>query len=192
MRFPGVQLLHEFLTLYRDEIIARTRAKVALRTAPRPTDAELEHGVPLFLDAARETLRGEQGRRARPPPTMAQSAAPSRGRAAAGGLHRGAGRPRLRGRLPGRHGARHRAGGLDLRATSSGRSTGASTRPSRRRSRSTPGSGSWRSRTEGNRAPGLLRARAAEPPAQRDPRLRGPEERDRRLGGSTARSSGAT
>jgi signal transduction histidine kinase len=53
-------LLHEFLTVHREDLIARTRAKVALRTAPRPTAAELEHGVPLFLDQLAETLRHEQ------------------------------------------------------------------------------------------------------------------------------------
>jgi signal transduction histidine kinase len=53
-------MLHEFLTLHRDEIIERTRAKVATRMAPRPTEAELENGVPLFLEQLAETLRREQ------------------------------------------------------------------------------------------------------------------------------------
>lgn len=53
-------MLHEFLTLHRDQILARTRAKVATRMAPRPTEEELEHGVPLFLDQLAETLRFEQ------------------------------------------------------------------------------------------------------------------------------------
>jgi signal transduction histidine kinase len=59
-------MLHEFLTLRRDEIIARTRKKVAMRMAPRPTEAELEHGVPLFLDQLAATLRREQETPARP------------------------------------------------------------------------------------------------------------------------------
>ncbi len=42
-------MLHEFLTTNREEIIARTRAKVANRSAPRATDDELENGIPLFL-----------------------------------------------------------------------------------------------------------------------------------------------
>jgi signal transduction histidine kinase len=68
-------MLHEFLTLHRDEIIARTRSKVATRTAPRPTEAELEHGVPLFLEQLAETLRCEQETPARPTSAaMAQSA----------------------------------------------------------------------------------------------------------------------
>jgi signal transduction histidine kinase len=68
-------MLHEFLTLHRDEIIARTRQKVATRTAPRPTEAELEHGVPLFLAQLADTLRREQETPARPTSgEMAQSA----------------------------------------------------------------------------------------------------------------------
>lgn len=42
-------MLYEFLTTNRDEIIARARAKVAQRIAPRATDDELKNGVPLFL-----------------------------------------------------------------------------------------------------------------------------------------------
>jgi signal transduction histidine kinase len=43
-------MLHEFITLNRDEIIARCRAKVATRTIPPPSESEINHGVPLFLD----------------------------------------------------------------------------------------------------------------------------------------------
>jgi signal transduction histidine kinase len=50
-------MLSEFLTTHRAEIIRRARAKVAERIAPRPTDEELEKGVPLFLDQLVETLR---------------------------------------------------------------------------------------------------------------------------------------
>jgi signal transduction histidine kinase len=42
-------MLHEFLTTNTPELIARTRAKVAARTNPVPTEAELKNGVPLFL-----------------------------------------------------------------------------------------------------------------------------------------------
>ena len=59
-------MLHAFLTLNRDAIIAHTRAKVSTRIAPRPTAAELEHGVALFLDQLTETLRREQETSARP------------------------------------------------------------------------------------------------------------------------------
>jgi signal transduction histidine kinase len=50
-------VLHEFLTQNRAEIIARTRAKVAARSAPRPTDEELENGIPIFLDQLVAALR---------------------------------------------------------------------------------------------------------------------------------------
>jgi signal transduction histidine kinase len=50
-------MLYEFLETHRGELIARTRAKVAARLAPRPTENELECGVPLFLDQLGETLR---------------------------------------------------------------------------------------------------------------------------------------
>jgi len=50
-------MLVEFITAHREEIIARTRAKVATRLAPRPTKRELKTGVPLFLDQLAEKLR---------------------------------------------------------------------------------------------------------------------------------------
>jgi signal transduction histidine kinase len=69
-------MLHEFLTTHREEIIARTRAKVVARRSPRATEAELEHGVPLFLAQLGKTLRSEQGTAARPSSTeIGESAA---------------------------------------------------------------------------------------------------------------------
>jgi signal transduction histidine kinase len=53
-------MLHEFLTMQREEIIARSRRKVETRGAPRPTEAVLEHGVPLFLEQLVDTLRSDQ------------------------------------------------------------------------------------------------------------------------------------
>ena len=50
-------MLHEFLTQNTAEIIARTRAKVALRTMPMPTESELKNGVPLFLEQLIDRLR---------------------------------------------------------------------------------------------------------------------------------------
>ena len=50
-------MLYEFITLNRDEIIRRCRAKVAARPVPRPTDVEIDHGVPLFLDQLIDALR---------------------------------------------------------------------------------------------------------------------------------------
>ena len=43
-------MLREFIALNREEIIRRCRAKVAARSIPPPTEAEINHGVPLFLD----------------------------------------------------------------------------------------------------------------------------------------------
>ncbi|HEV3008039.1 MAG TPA: HAMP domain-containing sensor histidine kinase [Burkholderiales bacterium] len=53
-------MLHEFLTAHRDDLIDRCRLKVVQRRAPKATDAELEHGIPLFLDQLVKTLRVEQ------------------------------------------------------------------------------------------------------------------------------------
>ena len=53
-------MLHEFLTANRDDLIDRCRLKVVQRRAPKATDAELEHGIPLFLDQLVKTLRVEQ------------------------------------------------------------------------------------------------------------------------------------
>lgn len=50
-------MLHEFITANRDEIIARCRAKISSRPAPRATDVELEFGVPIFLDQLTGSLR---------------------------------------------------------------------------------------------------------------------------------------
>jgi len=50
-------MLHEFLKTHRQEIIDRTRAKVAVRTTPLPTEAELQNGVPLFLGQLIDRLR---------------------------------------------------------------------------------------------------------------------------------------
>lgn len=53
----SLSMLHEFITLNRDAIIARCRAKVATRSIPPPSEAEINHGVPLFLDQLVEALR---------------------------------------------------------------------------------------------------------------------------------------
>ena len=54
-------MLREFLKANRSELIDRCRAKVAMRRAPRATPAELEHGVPLFVDQLTEMLPGRSG-----------------------------------------------------------------------------------------------------------------------------------
>jgi signal transduction histidine kinase len=50
-------VLQQFLVDHRDAIIARTRAWVAARPAPRASEVELTNGVPLFLDQLGEALR---------------------------------------------------------------------------------------------------------------------------------------
>ena len=50
-------VLHEFISVNRDEIILRCRAKVAVRSIPPPTQAEIDHGVPVFLDQLVRALR---------------------------------------------------------------------------------------------------------------------------------------
>jgi signal transduction histidine kinase len=55
-------MLHEFITLNREEIVRRCKAKVGTRSVPPPTKAEVDHGVPLFLDQLVDALRlGQSG-----------------------------------------------------------------------------------------------------------------------------------
>jgi len=50
-------MLHEFVAAHREEIIGRCRMKVAARSVPPPTQAEIDHGVPLFLEQLVDALR---------------------------------------------------------------------------------------------------------------------------------------
>ena len=52
-----VAMLSEFIEMNRDEIIRRCRAKVSTRAIPPPTPAEIDHGVPLFLEQLVSALR---------------------------------------------------------------------------------------------------------------------------------------
>ena len=52
-------MLHDFIARHRDLIITRTRAMVATRPAPRPTDVEINYGVPLFLDQLAARLQNK-------------------------------------------------------------------------------------------------------------------------------------
>jgi signal transduction histidine kinase len=54
-------MLHEFVTTYRADIIARAREKMTARPWPSASTEELDHGVPLFLDQLTEVLLSEQG-----------------------------------------------------------------------------------------------------------------------------------
>jgi signal transduction histidine kinase len=58
-RRARVPMLEEFLITHRNKLIDRTRAKVALRSAPRPTEEELTNGVPMFLTQLGEALQLE-------------------------------------------------------------------------------------------------------------------------------------
>jgi signal transduction histidine kinase len=53
-------MMHEFLTENRGELIERCRMKVARRPAPRAAEAELDHGITLFLDQIIKTLLAEE------------------------------------------------------------------------------------------------------------------------------------
>ena len=50
-------MLHDFIARNRAEIISRCRAKVVTRSMPLPTEAEIDHGVPVFLDQLRDALQ---------------------------------------------------------------------------------------------------------------------------------------
>lgn len=50
-------MLHDFIAVHREEIVRRCRAKVAQRSVPPPTRAEIDHGVPLFLNHLADALR---------------------------------------------------------------------------------------------------------------------------------------
>jgi signal transduction histidine kinase len=52
-------MLYEFVTTYRDAIIAKTRVKVSSRPWPPASTAELENGLPMFLTQLAETLHWE-------------------------------------------------------------------------------------------------------------------------------------
>jgi signal transduction histidine kinase len=54
-------MLHEFVTENREGIIQRCRVKVAARSVPPPTPAELTYGIPRFLDQLVEMLRDPLG-----------------------------------------------------------------------------------------------------------------------------------
>jgi hypothetical protein len=55
--------LQQFVRENRLELIRRTRAKVASRPSPQPSEAEMEDGVPLFLSELVTELREEEERR---------------------------------------------------------------------------------------------------------------------------------
>jgi signal transduction histidine kinase len=62
----GTNSLHEFVSTNSGELIARMRARVAVRPWPPASTRELENGIPLFLDQLSETLRQETTRQEGP------------------------------------------------------------------------------------------------------------------------------
>src|SRR5437763_393244 len=50
-------MLHDFVELHREEILARARLRVAGRSAPVATEKELAQGLPIFFDQLCAALR---------------------------------------------------------------------------------------------------------------------------------------
>jgi signal transduction histidine kinase len=59
-------MLHDFIRANRTVLIDQCRAMVASRSEPKPTDDDLTHGIPIFLDQLIETLTNEQTSEALP------------------------------------------------------------------------------------------------------------------------------
>jgi hypothetical protein len=53
-------MMHSFLANNRDELIARCKAKVAVRPQRQATAEQLANGVPMFLDQLTRTLAAEE------------------------------------------------------------------------------------------------------------------------------------
>lgn len=68
-------MLHEFIELNSDELVARTRGKVASRPFESRELREIEYGVPLFLSQLVETLRREKTGSPFPPNEIGSAAA---------------------------------------------------------------------------------------------------------------------
>jgi signal transduction histidine kinase len=56
------EMLHEFLTAKRADLIERCRVKVSKRSAPKAIETERAFGIPHFLDQLIETLQAEPER----------------------------------------------------------------------------------------------------------------------------------
>jgi hypothetical protein len=63
-------VLHEFLIASRSDILALSRAKLAARQIPTPTESELAEGLPLFLDQLISILGAEKSNRAASAPPL--------------------------------------------------------------------------------------------------------------------------
>jgi hypothetical protein len=53
-------MLHEFLTANRRDLLDPCSARVVHRLAPSPSDPDLKHGIPLFLDQLIVMLQAQE------------------------------------------------------------------------------------------------------------------------------------
>src|SRR6202046_3375436 len=53
-------MLHDFIKTNRAVLIDQCRAMVTSRSEPKPTEDDLAHGIPIFLDQLIETLSAEK------------------------------------------------------------------------------------------------------------------------------------
>jgi signal transduction histidine kinase len=67
-------MLQDFLTVYQDAIVARTREMVAARPWPPASTLELEEGIPLFVAQLSDTLRAEMSGLSQAPDAISGSA----------------------------------------------------------------------------------------------------------------------
>jgi signal transduction histidine kinase len=79
-------MLIDFLETHRDELIRRTRLRVAGRRAPRPDPIELTKGIPLFLSQLNEIFRIKMADGGADPPELAATATRHGGELLANGL----------------------------------------------------------------------------------------------------------
>jgi signal transduction histidine kinase len=63
-------MLHQFVSENSAALVSRARQKVLARAWPPPSPAEVENGIPLFLNQLAETLRLEESRKPFPPGAM--------------------------------------------------------------------------------------------------------------------------
>ena len=68
-------MLHDFIELNRDELVARTSRKAASRPFESREPRETEYGVPVFLSQLVETLRREKTGSPYPPNEIGSAAA---------------------------------------------------------------------------------------------------------------------
>ena len=74
-------MLQEFIGANREQIIERTRQRVSDRSAPRPTDVKLDHGVPILMTQIVDALTAAGAHR------LAEAQNPARQISATAALH---------------------------------------------------------------------------------------------------------